>query len=62
MTNRFCLPQSRSEDVPSILMQQENDDVIRVNEDKAIRRVMDLISISGGSCQEQDVSAWIQKH
>ena len=35
--------------------------VIRVNEDKAIRRVMDLISISGGSCQEQDVSAWIQK-
>ncbi len=35
--------------------------MIRVNEDKAIRRVMDLISISGGSCQEQDVSAWIQK-
>jgi tripeptide aminopeptidase len=61
MTNRFCLPQSRSEDVPSVLIQQENDDVIRVNEDKAIRRVMDLISISGGSCQEQDVSAWIQK-
>ena len=35
--------------------------MIRVNEDKAIRRVMDLISISGGSCQDQDVSAWIQK-
>lgn len=61
MTNRFGLPQFRSEDVPHVLMQQENDDVIRVNEDKAIRRVMDLISISGGSCQEQDVSAWIQK-
>ncbi len=35
--------------------------MVRVNEDKAIRRVMDLISISGGSCEEQDVSAWIQK-
>jgi tripeptide aminopeptidase len=35
--------------------------VVHLNEDKAIRRVMDLIAISGGSCQEQDVSAWIQK-
>jgi len=35
--------------------------VISLNEDKAIRRVMDLIAISGGSCQEHDVSAWIQK-
>lgn len=35
--------------------------MIQINEDKAIRRVMDLIAISGGSCQEQDVSAWIQK-
>lgn len=35
--------------------------MIRVNEEKAIRRVMDLISISGGSCQEELVSAWIQK-
>lgn len=35
--------------------------MIQLNEDKAIRRVMDLIAISGGSCQEQDVSAWIQK-
>ncbi len=35
--------------------------MIRLNEDKAIRRVMDLISISGGSCQEQSVAAWIQK-
>ena len=35
--------------------------MIQLNEDKAIRRVMDLISISGGSCQEHDVSAWIQK-
>lgn len=35
--------------------------MIQLNEDKAIRRVMDLISISGGSCQEHDVSVWIQK-
>lgn len=35
--------------------------MIQLNEDKAIRRVMDLISISGGSCEEHDVSAWIQK-
>lgn len=35
--------------------------MIRVNEDKAIRRVMDLISISGGSGKEHDVSRWIQK-
>lgn len=35
--------------------------MIQLNEDKAIRRVMDLISINGGSCQEHDVSAWIQK-
>ncbi|MDA1231326.1 MAG: M20/M25/M40 family metallo-hydrolase [Planctomycetota bacterium] len=35
--------------------------MIKLNEDKAIRRVMDLISISGGSGQEQHVSAWIQK-
>ena len=43
-------------------LQGEQDTiVIRVNEDKAIRRVMDLIAISGGSGQEQDVSVWIQK-
>ena len=35
--------------------------MIQLNEDKAIRRVIDLISINGGSCQEHDVSAWIQK-
>lgn len=35
--------------------------VIRLNEDRAIRRVIELIAISGGSCQEHDVSAWIQK-
>ena len=35
--------------------------MIRLKEDKAVRRVMDLIAISGGSCQEHDVSAWIQK-
>lgn len=35
--------------------------MIRINEDKAIRRVMDLISLPGGSGQEHDVSAWIQK-
>lgn len=35
--------------------------MIQLNEDKAIRRVMDLISINGGSCQEDDVSVWIQK-
>ena len=35
--------------------------MIQLNEDKAIQRVMELISIPGGSCQEQDVSAWIQK-
>lgn len=35
--------------------------MIKLNEDKAIRRVMDLIAISGGSCQEHDVSAWIQR-
>lgn len=35
--------------------------MIQLNEDKAIRRVMDLISIPGGSCQEHDVSAWIQR-
>ncbi len=60
MTNRFCCHNPAPLEL-LVLMQQENDDVIRVNEDKAIRRVMDLISISGGSCQEQDVSAWIQK-
>lgn len=35
--------------------------MIQLSEDKAIRRVMDLISINGGSCQEHDVSVWIQK-
>ena len=35
--------------------------MIRLNEGKAIRRVMDLIGISGGSCREQDVSVWLQK-
>lgn len=35
--------------------------MIRLNEDRAIRRVLELISISGGSCQEHHVSAWIQK-
>ena len=35
--------------------------VIRLNEDRAVRRVLDLIAVSGGSCQEQAVSAWIQK-
>lgn len=35
--------------------------MIRLNEDKAIRRVLDLIAISGGSGQEHDVSKWIQK-
>ena len=35
--------------------------VIKVNEDKAIRRVMDLIAISGGSGDELNVSKWIQK-
>ncbi len=35
--------------------------MIQLNEEKAIRRVMDLIRIPGGSCREQDVSAWIQK-
>ncbi len=35
--------------------------MIHLNEDKAIRRVMDLIAISGGSCQEHDVSTWIQQ-
>ena len=35
--------------------------MIRLKEDKAVRRVMDLIAISGGSCQEHDVSGWIQK-
>ena len=35
--------------------------MIQLNEDKAIRRVMDLIAISGGSCQEHDVSTWIQQ-
>ncbi len=35
--------------------------MIRLNEDRAIRRVIELIAISGGSCQEHDVSAWIQK-
>lgn len=35
--------------------------MIQLNEDKAIRRVMDLIAISGGSCQEHEVSTWIQQ-
>lgn len=35
--------------------------MIRVNEEKAIRRVIDLISIPGGSGKEHDVSAWIKK-
>ena len=46
---------------PRLQGDKQDTIVIRVNEDKAIRRVMDLISISGGSGQEQDVSAWIQK-
>ena len=35
--------------------------MIRLNEDRAVRRVLDLIAVSGGSCQEHAVSAWIQK-
>jgi tripeptide aminopeptidase len=34
---------------------------MQVNEEKAIRRVLDLISIQGGSGNELEVSAWIQK-
>jgi tripeptide aminopeptidase len=42
-------------------IQKQDNIVIQLNEKKAIRRVMDLIEIPGGSCQEHDVSAWIQK-
>jgi tripeptide aminopeptidase len=35
--------------------------MIQLNEEKAIRRVMDLLAIAGGSCQEHDVSTWIKQ-
>ncbi len=33
--------------------------MVAINQKQAVRRVMDLISIPGGSCQEHEVAAWI---
>lgn len=33
--------------------------MVAINQKQAVQRVMDLISIRGGSCQEHDVASWI---